>query len=417
MIKKITTFWLVLIFLTVIAIPAWAGTQWVAYRTGTTYWWSPNEIYYGGEYADWTVVKAHAAFRWDANRINTMIAYADSYGYVPAIHYDDESSPWPAYPSSTTYFTNLPGFFYFTDPADHEANFVVTYPRGLTPGAWYETKAYYTVSHMVEGWINVSGYELDIQSLLAWGREWLAKLIYRGYYGVPQFRGQPAIGKSGSEAESELPPISYQSDQQTIVKRGEGPGYRYIVIEREKEILLIIVFTPKTLEELQQYVAENRKLAAALISEGYNSVPVVITFREPIAFSQAAYIIDRSGLLVETYYLRGYVNGGKTPQDRFTASCAPTEAGFCSESDLRMLTEDLQEAGGKDFAGVISIKGKLPSSSLEWLSELPEVFLVDLMGQMLMNYVVKGFRQDKPVRVLLESPYWFIENFRRQGQN
>jgi len=38
MIKKITTFWLVLIFLTVIAIPAWAGTQWVAYRTGTTYW-------------------------------------------------------------------------------------------------------------------------------------------------------------------------------------------------------------------------------------------------------------------------------------------------------------------------------------------------------------------------------------------
>lgn len=75
------------------------------------------------------------------------------------------------------------------------------------------------------------------------------------------------------------------------------------------------------------------------------------------------------------------------------------------------------EAGGKDFAGVISIKGKLPSPSLEWLSELPEVFLVDLMGQVLMNDVVKGFRQDKPVRVLLESPYWFIENFRRQGQN
>jgi len=326
--KRIVSVAIALTLTLITVISASASTQWVAYRTGTTQWWSPNEVYYGGEYSGWTTVKAHALFRWDASRINSMISHAESYGYFSDIHYDDESSPWPAYPSTSTYFSNLPGYFYFTDQAEHEANFVVTYPRGLTPGVWYQTKAYYTVSHMVEGWINVSGYELDNQSWSAWGREWLAKLIYRGYYSSPQFQGQPAIGKSGVGSEfGKLSPLpdSNADSQQVVLGHGEGPGYWYTVVEKEGKILVIVIFEPETLEKIQQYVTENQQLAANLLMQGYVSLPVVVTFQKPVSLSRAAELVNNSGLEVESYQLRGYINGGDTPQDRLPLVALPEE--------------------------------------------------------------------------------------------
>ncbi len=411
--KRIVSVAVALALTLIAVISASASTQWVAHRTGTTQWWSPNELYYGGEYSGWTTVKAHASFRWDANRINSMISHAENYGYFSDIHYDDESSPWPAYPSASTYFSNLPGYFYFTDQAEHEANFVVTYPRGLTPGVWYETKAYYAVSHMVEGWINVSGYVLDNQTWSAWGREWLAKLIYRGYYSSPQFEGQPAIGKGGAGSEYDklgLRPDSNTGSQQVMIGRGEGPGYWYTAIEKEGKILVVVIFEPETLEEIRQYVAENRQLATDLLTQGYASLPVVVTFQKPLSFTRAAELVNNSGLEVESYQLRGYINGGDAPQDRFTAGCAPRGGTLFPKDELEMLTEDLREVGGEEFAGVISIKGALSPKGYSWLSSQPEVFLVDVMKRVLADEL-SGKASGKPIEVLLESPYWFVENY------
>lgn len=347
-----------------------------------------------------------------------MISHAESYGYFSDIHYDDESSPWPAYPSTSTYFTNLPGYFYFTDQAEHEANFVVTYPRGLTPGAWYQTKAYYTVSHMVEGWINVSGYELDNQSWSAWGREWLAKLIYRGYYSSPQFQGQPAIGKSGVGSEfgklGPLPDLN-MGLQQIVLGRGEGPGYWYTVVEKESKILVVVIVEPETLGEIQRYVTENQQLAANLLTQGYVSLPVVVTFQKPVSLSRATELVKNSGLEVESYQLRGYINGGEAPQDRFTAGCAPRGDALFPTDELKMLTEDLREVGGEEFVGVISIKGTLSPKGYSWLSSQPDVFLIDVMKQVLADKLI-GKANGKPIEVLLESPYWFVENLYSWGK-
>lgn len=397
----------------VTAIAALASTQWVAHRTATTQWWSPNEIYYGGEYSGSKTVKAHASFRWDEGRINSMTSYAEYYGYFSDIHYDDESSLWPAYPSTSTYFSNLPGYFYFTDQSEHEANFVVTYPQGLIPGAWYETKAYYTVSYMKEGWINVSGYALDNQLWSAVGREWLAKLIYKGYYSSPQFQGKPAISKSGTRSGFDQfePHLDlYTASQQIVIGRGEGLGYEYTAIEKDDNILVFVVLELETLEEIQKYKANNSDLVANITTEKDSELSVVVTFRKPVPLSRVAELVSNSDLAVESYQLRGYVNGGDTPQDRFTAGCAPRGDALFPTDELEMLSEDLREAGGEEFAGVISVKGNLPSQSYSWLNSQSEVFLVDVMRQVLADKL-SDKAKGKPIGVLLESPYWFVENY------
>jgi len=75
-----------------------------------------------------------------------------------------------------------------------------------------------------------------------------------------------------------------------------------------------------------------------------------------------------------------------------------------------MLTEDLREVGGEEFVGVISIKGMLSPKGYSWLSSQPEVFLIDIMKQVLTDEL-SGKANGKPIEVLLESPYWFVENY------
>ena len=195
-----------------------------------------------------------------------------------------------------------------------------------------------------------------------------------------------------------------------MIGRGEGLGYEYTAIEKDDNILVFVVLELETLEEIQKYKANNSDLVANITTEKDSELSVVVTFRKPVPLSRVAELVSNSDLAVESYQLRGYVNGGDTPQDRFTAGCAPRGDALFPTDELEMLSEDLREAGGEEFAGVISVKGNLPSQSYSWLNSQSEVFLVDVMRQVLADKL-SDKAKGKPIGVLLESPYWFVENY------
>ncbi len=342
----------------------------------------------GGEYSASTTLKPDAYGTWTQGRIDDMTYQMNYYNMFADLPFDDESSPSPAVPSVSTYFSNLPDFWYFADQGQHEANFVLTYPPSLGAGSWYHAIAYYSVQNppASESWINVSGYSLDGTAWGAYGREWLAKLKYRGY---------------GSELTGE----GLGCSKGLIA--GGAPTSAGGVADATSPRDLILVLPPQNMGDLVRYAEQSRAKIGELVQAGQDHISVVVTFREPVPLSKAADLVERVGLSVTSYQLRGYVNGGGTPEDRYTAGAAPDDGVLFPEARLAALRDDLVRVGGKEFAGVVSIVGVVPGSTADDLISDPAVFLVDPSGT---AFRAEGDAVGSDVgEVAVHSPYWFVE--------
>lgn len=164
----------------------------------------------------------------------------------------------------------------------------------------------------------------------------------------------------------------------------------------------------ESLEELQRYAQQNRRLAQQLGGAGVADLDVVITFKRALPLADFQAWVKSRPLRVSAYTMRIIGKDG----ERVTVGGAPDKDVLVAEARLKRILDHLAEKGATDLRGVITVEGTLRTDDYERIAADPDVFLADVSRSFVQHEANRKnpSLKDRPKQVVVRPAFWYLED-------
>jgi len=187
-----------------------------------------------------------------------------------------------------------------------------------------------------------------------------------------------ATAASSNAEPQRLGEARFNGWQYTVVADPQGQGATRASIE----------FDHSDVAALKRYVTVNQALAHELAVGGRESLPITVSFREPISVAEFRAWAARTGMTVEGFQVR--LTGSDAR--RWTLGGTPTSGQLVADADLQRSLDKLASKGATEMRGVIVAEGSIGSVAYDRLASDRTVFLADVTRAATAEHIARTVR-------------------------
>lgn len=158
-------------------------------------------------------------------------------------------------------------------------------------------------------------------------------------------------------------------------------------------------YDERSVEGIKAFAQANRDYGKEAFARN-GEIRALVTFSRPLPANRFRTLIGRPDVTVQRLTIRSVVDGV-----RVTTFGTPDNGDAAGEQSLKRMGGKGAEAG--NLKGVISAEVTLTASGYQGLISSPDVYMIDLSDAMIRNELAGQY---EPLDVILNSPYWFMEN-------
>ena len=163
--------------------------------------------------------------------------------------------------------------------------------------------------------------------------------------------------------------------QPITLEVSDGITYGVAMDPETQELISGVEYDYTSPTGIQAYITLNREALTQLENAGTKTLQVQVVFNHPLSQADFERFVAEAGLEVASYSLRAIDAGGQ----RVTIYGGPDGARLIPADLLNQITGDVQDRGGGDLQGWITVEGTLPTANAQRVITHPDVFLLDVM--------------------------------------
>jgi hypothetical protein len=207
---------------------------------------------------------------------------------------------------------------------------------------------------------------------------------------------------------------------QHVVREEDFGAWKYrATTEEDGWTMVQVLYDDRSLDEVQAFIAANKKMGQELSSYREQPFHGLITFRRPLSIEEFQRLIADSG--VATSRIKSYGFQARSTTSKWWFGGAPQGETLIDEGAInRVLDTRRSKVGSADLLGIVYVETSLTPSEYQHVISDSRVALIDVTREIVKERLknTPGVNMNK-VSFAVGSPYGAIEKFElvEKGKN